>query len=157
MSAFFGYHLMEMQTCVFEFDVICWEIYGPIVRWADRRNNPLKVAQFSSLHFFTRLQIFASYFLLSCVQQSNGKLPTSHFSTSFSFIFLFLPIFSFSAHFPIKCQYFPIKCQYFIYILDDRLLSGSPPGQCPNAFVSHFVGASLSRVSFLIYRRNNPY
>ena len=23
-----------------------------------------------------------------------------------------------------------IKCQYFIYILDDRLLSGSPPGQC---------------------------
>ena len=73
-------------------------------------------------------------------------------------------------HFPFPSNFLPfcafshlmfhlasIKCQYFIYILDDRLLSGSPPGQCPNAFVSHFVGASLSRVSFLIYRRNNPY
>ena len=83
---------MEMQTCVF--DVICWEIYGPIVRWADRRNNPLKVAQFSSLHFLPGFKslLLTSYSVVSSSQMENCRRLTSrHPFPSFSFSFQFSP------------------------------------------------------------------
>ena len=130
-----------MQTCVF--DVICWEIYGPIVRWADRRNNPLKVAQFSSLHFLPGFKslLLTSYSVVCSSQKENCRRLTSRhpfpsFSLSFQFspfLHIFPPYVSSSVH-KVSIFYIHLGWQGALWI-----------------------STQVSRVSFLTYQRNNPY